>query len=250
MSSQLIKQAAHLIRSSSNTVALTGAGLSTPSGIPDFRSPNAGIWTTVDPLAVASIWAFHERPEAFFRWFAPLAGKIRLAQPNPAHYALAELEQAGLLRWVITQNMDELHQRSGSRNVVELHGHLRSGTCLHCLAKMGADQLWSLVDGCQTPWCPACGGPVKPDVILFGEPLEYENLKIAQQAALECDVMIAAGSSLEVEPAADLPHLARRRGAKIILLNRQPTAADHIAEIVIRGDVATVLPELVLACRS
>lgn len=250
MSSQLIRQAAHLIRSSSYVVALTGAGLSTPSGIPDFRSPSSGIWTALDPLAVASIWGFHEHPETFFRWFTPLARKMRMAQPNPAHHALAELEQAGLLRWLITQNVDELHQRAGSRNVVELHGHLRSGTCLHCLVKMAADDLWPTVDRGETPWCPTCGGPVKPDVILFGEPLEYESLKVAQQAVLACDVMIAAGSSLEVEPAADLPHLAKRRGARIILVNRQPTAADHVAEIVIRGDVATVLPELALACRS
>lgn len=244
MSDTLIRQAVHLIRSASYVVALTGAGLSTSSGIPDFRSPSAGLWKTVDPMAVASLWAFHDQPDVFYRWFTSLARKMRAARPNGAHYALADLERAGLLHLLITQNIDALHQEAGSRHVVELHGHLRTATCLDCHTRQDAQPLWPIIERGEVPLCQVCGGLLKPDVILFGEPLDYESLKTAQQAVLTCDVMIAAGSSLEVEPAADLPHLARRRGANVIIINRQPTQADSIAKIVIRGDLADVLPRL------
>lgn len=250
MDSSSIRQAANLILSSSYTVALTGAGISTPSGIPDFRSPDSGMWYSVDPLRVASIWGFHEHPEEFYRWFTPLARKIRHAEPNAAHYALAELERAGLLRLLLTQNVDELHQRAGSQHVVELHGNLRTGTCMQCFHTMTASEIWARIDLGELPACSRCQSPIKPNVVLFGEPLAYDGIKAAQQAALQCSVMIAAGSSLEVEPAADLPHLASRRGARIIIIDRQPTTSDHIAEVVIRGDVAMALPELVSACRG
>jgi NAD-dependent deacetylase len=249
MSDHLVKQAASLIRSASHVVALTGAGVSTPSGIPDFRSPDSGLWTVMDPLAVASIWGFHAHPEVFYRWFMPLARQIREAQPNRAHLALAEMEQAGHLNLLLTQNIDGLHQSAGSQHVVELHGHLRSATCLDCGARAVLEEAWRQVQDGQVPRCRHCNGLVKPDATLFGEPLDYESLKAAQQAALRCDVLLVAGSSLEVEPAADLPHLARRRGAHVVLVNRQPTLADAIAEVIIRGDVATVLPNLVTALR-
>lgn len=244
MSDRLIKQAADLIRASSHVIALTGAGVSTSSGIPDFRSPSSGLWRNVDPMAVASIWGFHEHPQVFYRWFLPLAQQMRDARPNAAHYALAEIERAGFLHLLITQNIDELHQRAGSNNVIELHGNLRSASCLECARREAISLLWPVVERGEVPRCRACGGLVKPDVILFGEPLDYDSLKAAQHAALQCDIMLATGSSLEVEPAADLPHLAQRRGARIILINRQPTIADSIANLVIRGDVTSVLPKL------
>lgn len=249
MSDHLVRQAANLIRSASHVVALTGAGVSTPSGIPDFRSPDSGLWTVMDPLAVASIWGFHAHPEVFYRWFMPLARQIREAQPNRAHLALAEMERVGHLQLLLTQNIDGLHQSAGSQHVVELHGHLRSATCLDCGERAVLEEAWRQVKDGQVPRCQQCNGLVKPDAILFGEPLDYESLKVAQQAALRCDVLLVAGSSLEVEPAADLPHLARRRGAHIVLVNRQPTLADSIAEVIIRGDVATVLPDLAAALR-
>lgn len=245
MADHLIRQAANLIRSASHVVVLTGAGISTPSGIPDFRSPHSGLWTTLDPMAVASIWGFHDNPETFYRWFLPLARKIKSAMPNAAHFALADMEHMGRSHRLLTQNIDNLHHNAGSRNVVELHGHLRTASCMVCHQPMDMAVLWEEVERGQVPRCPGCSGLVKPDVILFGEPLDYDSLKAAQQAALECDVLIAIGSSLEVEPAADLPHLARRRGARIILVNRQPTLADSIAEVIIRGDIARVLPQLV-----
>lgn len=249
MSDHLVRQAASLIRSASHVVALAGAGVSTSSGIPDFRSPDSGLWTMMDPLAVASIWGFHAHPDVFYRWFMPLARQIREAQPNRAHLALADMERDGHLQLLLTQNIDGLHQCAGSQHVVELHGHLRSATCLDCGEQAVLEEAWRQVEDGQVPRCQRCGGLVKPDATLFGEPLDYESLKLAQQAALRCDVLLVAGSSLEVEPAADLPHLARRRGAQVILVNRQPTLADSIAEVIIRGDVATVLPDLVAALR-
>lgn len=247
MVEQQIRQACELIRASSYTMALTGAGLSTPSGIPDFRSASSGLWNLIDPMIAASIWGFHDNPERFYRWFTPLARTIRSAHPNSAHRALAQLEEAGLLQLLVTQNIDGLHQQAGSARVVELHGHLRSATCLTCHHQSPVDELWPQVEAGQIVTCHACGGLVKPDAILYGEPLVYEHLRTAQEAALRCDVLIAAGSSLEVEPAADLPHLAKRRGARIILINRQPTLADSIADLLIRGDVASVLPQLAQA---
>lgn len=250
MADRLIHQAADLIRSSSLVVALTGAGVSTPSGIPDFRSPSSGMWTVVDPMAVASIWGFHEHPERFYEWFGPLIRQIRSARPNAAHIALAEMERIGHLGLLITQNIDGLHQSAGSQKVVELHGHLRTATCMQCRHQVSTEGLWAQAERGELITCDKCAGIIKPDVILFGEPLDHDSLRAAQEAALFCDVLIATGSSLEVEPAADLPHLARRSGARVIMINRQPTIADSIAEITLRGDVASVLPELVQALRS
>lgn len=249
MTDHLMHQAAEMIRASSLVVALTGAGVSTPSGIPDFRSPSSGMWNVVDPMAVASIWGFHEHPERFYQWFRPLIQQIRSAKPNAAHTAIADMERQGWLGLLITQNIDGLHQLAGSQKVVELHGHLRTATCMQCRSQVPTDELWPQAERGEVAYCADCGGVLKPDVILFGEPLDHECLRAAQEAALFSDVLIATGSSLEVEPAADLPHLARRSGARIILINRQPTIADSIADIILRGDVASVLPELVRALR-
>lgn len=244
-----VHQAADLIRSASYIVALTGAGISTPSGIPDFRSPNSGIWTKLDPIAVASIWGYHDHPEVFYRWFLPLARQIRTAKPNAAHFALAEIEQMARLRQLVTQNIDGLHQNAGSQHVVELHGHLRSASCLGCAYQVPLPEIWPLVEQGQIVMCQNCGGLMKPDVILFGEPLPYDSLRIAQESALFCDLLVSIGTSLEVEPAADLPYLAKRSGSRVIIINRQPTAADKIADITIHDDVVTVLPALARALR-
>ncbi|MGC8782147.1 MAG: SIR2 family NAD-dependent protein deacylase, partial [Anaerolineae bacterium] len=240
-----LQQAAELIRRSAHAVALTGAGISTPSGIPDFRSTGSGLWNQVDPLEVATIWAFYEHPERFYRWIRPVARKLKDAQPNAAHRALAALEMHHLLHAVLTQNVDSLHQRAGSRRVIELHGHARSATCLECGHQVAADALWAAVLAGRSPEaCPRCSGLLKPDVILFGEPLPYAALCAAQQEALTCDLMLVIGTSLEVMPAADLPLLARRHGARLILINREPTPYDAAMEVVIRADVARTLAEL------
>jgi len=244
-----IRQAAYRLFASEHAVALTGAGISTPSGIPDFRSAGSGLWNIIDPMRVASIWAFREDPEAFYRWIKPLAQKLFSARPNPAHLALAELEAAGHLRAVITQNVDLLHQKAGSRRVLELHGHIRTLSCLKCHTSQPSEAYWPrfLSEG-TLPRCPRCHAVLKPDVVLFGEMLPHDVLREAQQEALHCDLMLVAGSSLEVMPAADLPSLAHRRGAALIIVNEQPTSLDRYAEFVFHADVTQVLPRLAAFC--
>ncbi|HJW83608.1 MAG TPA: NAD-dependent deacylase [Anaerolineae bacterium] len=240
-----IGRAAQLLRNATHAIALTGAGLSTPSGIPDFRSAETGLWNRVDPLEVATIYAFREDPARFFNWIRPLAVSMRAARPNPAHLALAQLEQAGLLRLVITQNIDGLHQRAGSANVAEVHGHIREATCIHCYHVVSVeDHLEQFLADGRVPRCPRCGGILKPNATLFGEALPAQALLVALQAARTCDVMLVAGSSLEVAPASDLPELAKGHQAKLIIINLGETHLDHWADVLIRGDVADILPRL------
>lgn len=243
-----IAAAAAFLQQAHQVVALTGAGISTPSGIPDFRSPESGVWDQVDPMEVASIGAFRLRPQQFFDWVRPLTQTIFAAQPNPAHLALAHLETYGHLKAVITQNIDMLHTRAGSRTVHEIHGHLRTARCLACGYEVEAMTiLTQVVEQNIIPTCPGCGGVMKPDVILFGETLPWAILQQAQAAAATCDLMIVAGSSLEVAPACDLPYLAKRNRARLIIVNWGPTPLDDMADLIIRDDVATVLPQLAAA---
>lgn len=240
----MIARAAELLRQSRCAVALTGAGISTPSGIPDFRSPYSGVWDRVDPMAVASISAFQRQPADFFDWIRPLARLMRDAQPNPAHEALARLEGAGFLRSVITQNIDGLHQRSGSRRVHELHGHMRQATCVRCHQVQPAQGLiQDFIDDGQIPRC-SCGGVMKPDVILYGEQLSNQVLTAARQDAGECDLMLVAGSSLEIQPAASLPLEALNQGSRLIIVNYESTSLDPLADLCIHQNVAEVLPRV------
>ncbi len=247
---ELILKAAKLLAEAKNAVVLTGAGISTPSGIPDFRTPGKGMWEFVDPVEVASIWSYKEQPQRFYKWIQPLLAKIKHARPNAAHQAIAELEKIGVLKWVITQNVDSLHQQAGSKNVLEIHGHIRTATCLKCGYKMPTEELWPMVEKGEVPRCPKCGGLMKPDVVLFGELLPPEALIRAQEAAMFADVMLVAGSSLEVMPAADLPHLAKRSGGKLIIVNLNPTTTDYLADVVIHGDAADILPRLTKAVEN
>jgi NAD-dependent deacetylase len=233
-----------LLRGCRYLVALTGAGISTPSGIPDFRSERSGLWNRADPLEVASLWGFHDHPERFYDWYRPLLRKSAAARPNPAHQALARLEATGPLRTIITQNIDSLHQAAGSRRVLELHGHTRTATCLSCREQSCCDALLRGILESREPLRCDCGGLLKPDVVLFGEPLPYETLSAAQQEALACDTLLIIGTSLEVMPAADLPLLARRRGARLILINLMPTPLDDQMDVVIREDVVKALRTL------
>lgn len=241
---KLINRAAELLRQADSAVALTGAGHSTPSGIPDFRSPESGLWTQVDPLAVASLFAFRLRPQGFYDWIRPLARVMLEAQPNPGHHALAQLEKAGLLRSVITQNIDGLHQRAGSLRVHEVHGHMREATCIHCYRVVPAESLIEefLAEG-QVPRC-TCGGVMKPNVILFGEQLPLNVLTAARQDTTACDLMLVIGSSLTVEPVSDLPLMALGHGAKLIIVNYQPTHLDQRADVLIHADLADVVPRI------
>ncbi len=239
-----IQNAAELIHNAKHTVAFTGAGISTPSGIPDFRSPASGMWEQVDPMAVASLHGFRQNPQQFYDWVRPLAQLTLTALPNPAHLALATLEHKGKLQGIITQNIDMLHHRAGNKHVYELHGHLREATCLRCYKVVPAPPMIEqfLVDG-YVPKC-ECGGILKPNVILFGEQLPYKELQGSQEAARKCDLMIIIGSSLEVAPASDLPLLAKRGGAKLLIVNLEPTMLDRIADVVIHADAAITLPAI------
>ena len=189
-----IARAAALLREAHHAVALTGAGVSTPSGIPDFRSPQSGLWEQTNPLEVASLAAFQRRPEAFYTWVRPLVEALLAARPNPAHTALAALEAGGWLKAVITQNIDGLHQQAGSHEVLELHGHLREATCLRCHRVLATDSLLGdfLASG-EVPCCAECGGVIKPNVVLFREQLPVAALDAAMEHARRADLMLVAG---------------------------------------------------------
>lgn len=248
MNRYAIEHAALLIRNASYPIALTGAGISTPSGIPDFRSPHAGLWEQPNAVETASIFGFRRNPQAFYNWMRPLARKILAASPNPAHYALAELEAAGFLKAIITQNIDMLHSRAGSREVYELHGHLRRATCIECFAGYEAESLiMGVIQNGRVPHCPACGGLLKPDVILFGEQLPVRELLAAQQATRRSDLMLVIGSSLQVAPAGDLPLVVKERGGGLIVINYQETHVDRAADVLFRDNAAEVLPLIVRA---
>ncbi|UCH59190.1 MAG: NAD-dependent deacylase [Anaerolineales bacterium] len=243
---QKIHHAVDIIRGSTKSVVLTGAGISTPSGIPDFRSSGTGLWSRYDPFEYASINAFRHHPQKFFDWMRPLAKLIQAAEPNAAHIGLAQLENAGFLQTVITQNIDGLHQRAGSRNVLEVHGTFTSLTCVRCFHKYDSrDFVQSYLEQGEIPHCPDCECILKPDVVLFGEQLPHQAWLGAHEASKSCDLMIAAGSSLEVLPVAALPVRALDHGARLIVINQMETYIDVRADIVFGDDVAKIIPLIV-----
>lgn len=240
-----IEFAADLFRQSRHAVVLTGAGLSTPSGIPDFRSEGKGLWSRDEPMEVASLSTFRAAPERFFQWFRPLASQIFNAQPNPAHIALADLEKAGHVHSIVTQNIDVLHQKAGSSVVIEMHGTLRTLTCTQCYRQEeAASHLSAFVDKGDIPLCPKCGSVLKPDVILFGEQLPQMAWYQAQREARQSDLMMVAGSSLEVLPVAGLPMQTLDRGGHLVIINNSPTYLNVRADVVILEDVAEIIPAI------
>jgi len=246
-----VGRVADLIFHSRHLVVLTGAGVSTPSGIPDFRSPKSGLWEQADPFEVASFDTFTRRPDVFYDWARPLVQLMRTARPNPAHLALAQLEQMGYLKALITQNIDRLHQAAGSQCVLEVHGSMQQATCLRCYNQVEtAPYLDRFLERGEIPRCPACGGILKPDVILFGEMLPVQTLYQAQQAASRCDLFMVVGSSLEVAPAGDLPFLALQRGVPLIILGDSRTPLDGQATVVVRDNVAISLPAIVTVLKE
>lgn len=241
-----IRCASDILKGCKHGVVLTGAGISTPSGIPDFRSVNSGLWEKYDPMKVASLTSFRYHPEDFFEWMQKLARDIHKAQPNPAHFGVARLEDAGIIQTVITQNIDALHQRAGSKQVLEVHGSMRSLTCIQCYGKVdSAPFLESYLNHGQIPRCTACGGILKPDLVLFGEQLPHRIWLAALEASKKCDAMLVAGSSLEVLPVAGLPMRALENGAHLILINHTETYLDVRADVVFHDDVDEVIPRLV-----
>src|SRR5512140_229695 len=241
-----IEFAAELLRKATHAVVLTGAGISTPSGIPDFRSEGTGLWSRDEPLEVASLNTFRTHPEKFYAWFRPLASQIFDAQPNQAHLALARLEQQGRPHWIVTQNIDMLHQKAGSKNIIEMHGSLGTLSCTQCFQKVDAlPYLKPFVEEGVIPLCPHCNAVLKPDVILFGEQLPQKAWFDAQRVSRACDLMLVAGSSLEVLPVAGLPMQALDRGAHLLIVNNSPTYLDVRADAVMQGDVADIIPAMV-----
>lgn len=237
--------AQQIIKSSKNLICFTGAGISTPSGIPDFRTPGSGEWTKTDPMKVASLSAFKYRPQQFYSWLKPLVKNSLAAKPNPAHNSLAALENLGILKCVVTQNIDGLHQLAGSKNVIELHGTLHTLTCPHCRNQFATtDLLLPILESDKLPNCPSCKIILKPDVVLFEEALPYEAWNTAQEYFESSDAIIICGSSLEVYPAAILPLQAAKKGANVILINYSTTQMDQIANVCFHDDVAVILPKI------
>jgi NAD-dependent deacetylase len=239
---------AELIRDSERAVALTGAGVSVPSGIPDFRSPGTGLWEKVNPMEVAHIEAFRRDPERFWSFYGERFARLQDKRPNAAHDALAELERRGLLRGVITQNIDRLHRAAGSRRVVEVHGSIERSVCLRCGRRVGLERVLGLLaDGQRPPLCEACELPLKPDVVLFGELLPAEAMAEAETLAAEADLLLCVGSSLEVYPVAGLPELTLARGGSLAIVTQGATAYDDRAAVRLAGDVAEELAGVVAA---
>ncbi len=240
-----ITSLASLVRQARRTVILTGAGFSTRSGIPDFRSAGSGLWTKYLPMEVASLTTFRHKPELFFNWLHPLASNMLSAQPNPAHLALARLESAGFLQTVVTQNIDGLHHRAGSLNVLEIHGTFNTLTCVGCFKQHPSSGVIEPYLRTSTiPRCPLCGSILKPDVILFEEQLPLRIWKQAETACEQCDLLLVAGTSLEVMPSAGLPVRALGFGARLALINQSETYIDERAAVILRGDVAEIIPLL------
>jgi NAD-dependent protein deacetylase/lipoamidase len=240
-----VRRAAELLLASRTGLAMTGAGVSAESGIPTFRG-EGGLWTKYDPVKVASIDAFLQDPTAYWRASKERSAIALAARPNPGHYALAALEAAGHLVAIVTQNTDGLHQDSGCKRVIEVHGSSRTVRCLDCGAREPRADVQARLDVEMPPRCRVCGGAfLKPTVVLFGEPMPPAAIQEAFDLARSADVMLVVGSSLVVHPAADVPLAAVRSGARLIVVNAEPTPFDSLAEVVIHGRSGEVLPELV-----
>lgn len=241
----LIQRAAQLVNSARHAVVLSGAGLSTHSGIPDFRSQGSGLWQKDDPMEVSSLTTFRRNPQRFYNWLRPLAESMWKAQPNPAHIALAQMERYGKLKAVMTQNIDGLHQRAGSQAVLEVHGSLETLSCLVCGKNYPSAEFADLfITRGVLPRCGVCQAVLKPDIVLFEEMLPQRTWRQAERHCQTADVMLVIGSSLQVMPAAHLPAIARQNGARLVLVNFSPTYLDDEAEIILRADLVEAVPAI------
>jgi len=243
---EAVKRAQTILSGSRYAVAFTGAGISTPSGIPDFRSKNTGMWERYSPMETASLTTFRTHPQRFWDWKRPLMLTSWQAQPNPAHLALARLEAAGILKAVITQNIDGLHQRAGSKIVLEVHGSIETMTCPRCKRRFRSLDFKAVLEQeGGIPTCPQDQVILKPDVVLFEEALPADVWSAAQEHAGKADTMLIIGSSLEVYPAAYLPELALENGARTIIVNLSSTNLDKHADVLLPADVALALPAII-----
>ncbi|MFX0021112.1 MAG: NAD-dependent deacetylase [Candidatus Hermodarchaeota archaeon] len=241
-----IKKAADLLFNSNYAIALTGAGISTESGIPDFRG-DSGIWKKYKPEIYGTFQSFLADPSKFWKMAEKIAPALFDAKPNPGHYAIAELEKLNIVKALITQNVDELHQKAGSIIVYEVHGSVYRFTCLGCRASYTKEQIMRKLkkEKKVAPGCNYCGAPLKPSVVLFGEMLPNFEKYMAIDLAKKTDVMLIAGSSLSVVPICDLPLYTLSEGGKLIIVNDEPTDLDERAEVVINNKTGIVLPLIV-----
>ena len=237
---------AALIHDRQPCVVLTGAGVSTESGIPDFRSPS-GLWATFDPLEYGSIEAFRADPLKVWSFYKPRVAMLTEAEPNPAHLALAELERRGFVEAVVTQNIDLLHGRAGSKEVVEVHGSIRTATCPGCGERYPLEQVLELLDKADAPACPACGAILKPDVVFFGELLPPEAIERAYELSRRTRLLLVVGSALEVYPIAGLPEETLAAGGALAIVNHGRTPYDGRAVLRVGGSAGEILPAVVAA---
>ena len=241
------EELAGFIRESQCTVALTGAGISVPSGIPDFRTPGKGLWEKVDPMSVATIDAFHRDTRRFWDFYRPRFHMLSDKEPNPAHEALATLERRGLLEAVITQNIDRLHRKAGSERVIEVHGSIATASCTSCDSSYEIGEVESLFEADGVATCRSCAGKVKPDVVLFGELLPSDAMAEAEALCARAELLLCVGSSLEVYPVAALPEMTLGRGGRVAILTRSSTPYDSAAVVRLDGDVADELTSVLEA---
>ena len=234
-----MREIAEKIKNAECVIALTGAGISTESGIPDFRSKN-GLWSRYDMEEYGYIHNLMENPAKVWEMFADMIKNFGNAEPNAAHFALAEMEKMGWLDAIITQNVDSLHSMAGSQKVIELHGNMKQFYCMEC----GRSYNYERIDMNSLPPRCDCGGVIRPNVILFGEDLPKDALLKAFYYASKCDVIIVAGTSCMVYPAAELPWMVKNRGGIIIEINEDDTGITHIADYILRGKVGSILPKL------
>jgi NAD-dependent deacetylase len=235
-----VREVIRLLRGRRDAVALTGAGISVESGIPAFRG-SQGLWEKYDPAEYASIGAFLRDPEKVWRMLSEMTALCRGAAPNPAHAGLSELEGMGILRAVITQNVDGLHQAAGSRNVIEFHGNMESLVCIACWRSYPTRERW---EGGAVPACD-CGQILKPNVVLFGEPIPWLAQERAEEEARTCGVLLVVGTSAQVSPACDIPRIAKKAGAVVVEINPEETALTAaVADLHIPGPAAEVLREI------
>ena len=241
-----IKKAAELVHGASHAVALTGAGISVDSGLPDFRG-SGGLWSKYDPAEYATIEAFMADPEKVWQMLAELRKECAAAHPNPAHEGLAELELMDHLTAIVTQNVDGLHQRAGSSTVIEFHGSGNVLSCIECFREYPTSEI-SLDH--LPPLC-LCGGVLKPNIVLYGETIPLQVAGMAQAAAEQCDLMFVIGTSAEVAPASGLPHTAKSVGAKVIEINIEPTILTaSVADISLQGPASEIIPAIVTALKA
>jgi NAD-dependent deacetylase len=237
---QSVRELAALVRERQPCVVLTGAGISTESGIPDFRSA-AGIWAQYDPMEYATIHAFRRDPVKVWEFYALRFSVLTMAEPNGGHRALAELERRGLVEAVVTQNIDGLHLRAGSQEVIEVHGSIRTASCLDCGERVAIEEVVASLRDRPAPPCPRCGVILKPDVVMFGELLPVDAMERALQLAQEAGTLLVVGSSLEVYPVAGLAEETVSAGGALAIVNRGPTPFDRLAAIRIDGGAGETL---------